>query len=428
MSMRIVSGLAILNFAGQAAWALENQYYNLFFYERILTSPIWISVMVAVSAIVGPATGIGMGIVSDRLNHRQGRLPMMRLAYLAWAALIAIFPGVARLYPVTLAAGSAVLLDCLMTFCGSTAQNAGLNALATDLTAPQNRGRAMGWMELARWLAAITIFGGAGWVIHRFGYTVLFAGVGGLVLAAGLTGIGWLRGGAGDPANAQTFPADAANDHALFSWKASLRQQRDLWWLLLAMGFWSLATQVFFPYLTIYLQHTLGFSPGTVSLLMLMVIILGGMLPVYPLGWLADHWGRGKTAWLAVGVKCCGLLLFSLARSPAGLIISGAIWLAATSAWAITCNAWSKDLFPEAERGRFSGVVSLFNVAFAMIPGAVLGGWLVQQFGQPTTLAGQTGTLPTSLLFQVAALATLATALPLWKLGQTQRRSEIHSH
>ncbi|MBE3037329.1 MAG: hypothetical protein IMZ62_00730 [Chloroflexi bacterium] len=54
-----------------------------------------------------------------------------------------------------------------------------------------------------------------------------------------------------------------------------------------------------------------------------------------------------------------------------------------------------------------------FTVAFAMLPGPLIGGWLGTHFGIPSVINGQAGFIPTPLIFQVAGLATLLAAIPL---------------
>jgi hypothetical protein len=54
-----------------------------------------------------------------------------------------------------------------------------------------------------------------------------------------------------------------------------------------------------------------------------------------------------------------------------------------------------------------------FKVAFAMLPGPLIGGWLGTHFGIPSVSNGQAGFIPTPLIFQVAGLATLLAARPL---------------
>jgi len=61
-------------------------------------------------------------------------------------------------------------------------------------------------------------------------------------------------------------------------------------------------------------------------------------------------------------------------------------------------------------------------VAFTMVPGPLLGGWLSTQFGIPTVIDGRAGFIPTPIIFQVAAAATVLAIVPLLATG---RRSPV---
>jgi MFS family permease len=149
---------------------------------------------------------------------------------------------------------------------------------------------------------------------------------------------------------------------------------------------------------------------------------VGGIGMAYPFGLLVDRWGRQPVAMLAVVFEALGLILFSVAKSYAALLLTGILWLAPTAAWTIATLAWTKDLFPAEKRGQFAGYYVLFAVAFSMIPGPLIGGWIGSQFGIPTILDGKAGFIPTPLIFQVAGIATLLAILPLWFIRRRSRR------
>ena len=75
-------------------------------------------------------------------------------------------------------------------------------------------------------------------------------------------------------------------------------------------------------------------------------------------------------------------------------------------------------MFPEEKRGQFAGYYILFNVAFTMIPGSLLGGWLASTYGIPTVLDGKAGFIPTPLLFQAAGVSVLLALIPLFIIKQ----------
>ncbi len=171
---------------------------------------------------------------------------------------------------------------------------------------------------------------------------------------------------------------------------------------------------IFFPYLIIYLQHYIQLDTISSSITIAVIILVGGIALAYPLGLLIDRWGRKPVALIAVAAEMVGLILFSLSKSLVPLVITGILWLAPLTAWTIATSTWSKDLFPEDKRGQFAGFYLFFWVMLPMILGPLTGGWLGSTYGIPTVIDGQAAFIPTPLLFQVAGVATLLAAIPLF--------------
>src|SRR5512143_3389027 len=179
---KIWVAIILLGFSGQLAWGVENQFFNTFVYDKITPDPRPISWMVAASAVAATLTTILMGTLSDRTRTRWGRRrPFILVGYLAWGILTSAFPLAAFFRPVTLAIGMAILFDCVMTFFGSTANDAALNAYITDVTDTENRGRVIGVVEILTWVAILIVYGGAGMIIDLLGYYAFFYIIGGAV-------------------------------------------------------------------------------------------------------------------------------------------------------------------------------------------------------------------------------------------------------
>ena len=423
LTKRTWIALILLGFAGQLAWGVENQYFNAFVYDRITPDPRPISWMVAASAVTATLTAILMGALSDRTRTRWGRRrPFILFGYLAWGIATAAFPTAARFQPIALAVLLAIAFDSLMTYFGSTANDAALNAYVADVTTDENRGRVVGAMQIMTWVALLIVYGGAGLIIAGVGYDSFFYFIGGLVVILGLVG-GWLIREPPVPERPQgSYWAQIADT---FHWQ-NLTGNRDFFLVLLAIALWGVAEQIFFPYLIIYLNHYLQLPTLQASLLIFIAILIGGIVLAYPLGLLADRLGRRRVAFLAIGAEAVGLFLFSLARSYPLLAVTGVLWLAPLTAWTIATGAWSKDLFPEEKRGQFAGYVIFFSVALTMVPGPLIGSWLSTRYGIPTVLDGRPGFIPTPLIFQAAAVATLLAALPLLftHSGATRRAAQ----
>ena len=185
MSRKKWLSIFLLGFAGQVAWAVENQFFNTFMYDRIIPDPLYVSIMVASSAVVATITSIFMGAFSDKLGRRK---PFLFFGYLIWGISIIVIPGAGMIKPALLAAWVLILLDCLMTFFGSTAYDAAYNAYMTDITTRKTRGRAQGLLAVGTALAILLTYGLSGVVIDNFGYYHFFGGVGLLVFVLGLWG------------------------------------------------------------------------------------------------------------------------------------------------------------------------------------------------------------------------------------------------
>ena len=413
LTKRTWTAIIILGFLGSIAWGVENQFFNTFIYNNITPDPRPISWMVAASAITATLASIFIGALSDRMRFRWGRKPFLLIGYLGWGITTALFPTAAFFHPIGMAIFMAILFDCIMTFFGSSANDAVFHAYIADITTVENRGKVMGVIEILVWVALLFVYGGAGLIIDAIGYFPFFYIVGGMVFLLGLAASLLLQ----EPQYPEEKPAGSYLQSIVntFKWD-SLRQHKELLYLLIAISFWGIAQQIFFPYLLIYITHYLKIETGQASIIIFLAILLGGIATAYPFGILADKWGRKNVAIMAIFTELIGLFAFSFARSFLPLVITGILWLAPISAWTIAVSAWSKDLFPEDKRGQFGGYVILFSVAFTMVPGPLIGSWLTVNYGIPTVLDGKAGFIPTSLIFQVAGIATLLALIPILKI------------
>ncbi len=404
------AALLLLGFAGQLAWAVENQFFNTFLYNEITPDPRPISWMVAITALVATVTAILMGALSDRLRTRWGRRkPFLVIGYVAWGIITALFSTSADFSTVSAGVFMAILLDSLMTFFGSTANDAAFNAYVADVTTVENRGKVTGALEIMKWVAILIVYGGAGIVIDLVGYPIFFYIIGGMVLLVGLISAPLIK---------EEMPTEKPQgsywQQIVGTFKAAnIRKNRDFFLVMAAVALFGLGQNVFFPYLLVYLEHYVHLEALQYSILVGGAILIGGIGAAYPLGILVDKWGRYPVAMLAVILEAVGLVAFSLTNNFVLLMVTGILWLAPMAAWTIAALTWSKDLFPAESRGLYAGYYVLFMVAFAMIPGPLIGGWLGSRYGLPIVLDGQAGYVPTALIFQVAAGITLLALIPL---------------
>ena len=180
-------GLLLLGLAGQLAWAVENQYFNTFMYDKITPDPRAVSWMVAITAVVSTVATISMGTLSDRTRTRWGkRRPYIFIGYLVWGILAALFPLAAKFEPVAVGVFIAILFDSVLSFFAASASDGAMSAYVTDITTEANRGRVTGALEIMKWIAFLVIYGGGGVIVNLVGYYWFFYIIGGIASLIGL--------------------------------------------------------------------------------------------------------------------------------------------------------------------------------------------------------------------------------------------------
>lgn len=407
MKPRHWASLFLLGLGGQIAFAIENQFFNTFMYDKILPQPLYVSLMVAASAIVATITAIGMGALSDRMGRRR---PFLLFGYLIWGVSIVAVPTAEFITAPVLAAWALIALDCVMTFFGSTAYDACYNAYLTDITDLSNRGKAQGVFSLSMWVAMLIVYGSSGEIIKRFDYFFFFAMVGVIVFVSGLAG-GLLAEDRAIP----TGGGDVSTLRRIISTfnRNYLNEHKNFFIVLLAIGLWGMAFQVFFPFLLIYLKYYLKLTLEASTLLIFISILVGGILAALPAGMLSDRFGRKRIAFAAIAVETVSLFAFSQIRDVFWLAVCSVCWISAYNFWMIATLAWSKDLYPDERRGEFSGYMTLFAVAFTMIPGPLIGGLIIEHYGIKTIIEGKEGIIPTPEIFLFSAVLMILPLIPV---------------
>jgi Na+/melibiose symporter-like transporter len=224
--------VAALALSGQLAWAIENSWFNAFVYDKITPDPRPVAWMVACSAITATLTTLLMGTLSDRTRSRWGRRrPYIFFGYILWGLTTALFPTVAFIRVTSIAVVMVVIADSVMTYFGSTANDAAFTAWTADIASRDTRGRVEGVLHLSLFLAQMLATVAAGIFVEKFGYFVFFYAIGGIVMVVGLVAGSLLRE-APLPAQEQPIRSFWAEFTELFSLD-TLRQNRNLFLLLL---------------------------------------------------------------------------------------------------------------------------------------------------------------------------------------------------
>ena len=151
----IVAGLI-----GQLAWAIENNYLNVYVFD-VTGDSRFITYMTVFSAVAATITTLFIGALSDRLGKRK---LFISSGYIIWGISIIMFAFLDPRKEYNIVAHSAliagtmiVVMDCIMTFFGSTANDAAFNAFVTDNTDTTNRGKVESVLSILPLVAMIAV-------------------------------------------------------------------------------------------------------------------------------------------------------------------------------------------------------------------------------------------------------------------------------
>lgn len=414
--------IVLVGLVGQFAWTIENMYFNVYLYNTISTDPDYIAAMVGWSAAAATLTALLMGALSDRLGKRR---LLIGCGYILWGVSTVAFglvtvENAAKLFPAASAVSTAaimiVVLDCVMTFFGSTANDAAFNAWLTDATDETNRGRAESVIATLPLISMLVIFGLFDGLTQQGRWSEFFTIFGALVTATGVVSLFLVKD---EP---ELKPRrDSYFKNLVYGLRPSVvRANPGLYLALLAFAVFSVAVQVFFPYLIIYIQNFLGITDYAIVLGV--VLIVASLVSVLS-GKLIDRMGKLRFTIPAAAVMFAGLVAMYFARGQVAVIIAGCVMMSGYMLVTASLSGKVRDLTPPDKAGHFQGIRMLFAVLLPMIIGPQIGSAVIKGGDLTYVELGVTKTVPTPGIFLAAAVVLLLTLIPVFIL----KRREVHA-
>ncbi len=407
--------VTLLSIAGQIAWAVENSWFNVFVFDEITTDPAPIAWMVAVSAVVATLTTIIVGVMSDRSHSKMGRRkPFILFGYIIWGIITALFPMVDLIQNIGVAVVMVVIMDGIMTFFGSMANDAAFNAWTTDITDSTNRGRLQGVLSMAALLANLIAIGASGFVIEAWGYFVFFYILGGFVSIIGLVAGLMLQ----DPSvTVEESPEMNPKffEDVLYTFKPTTVKQNPVLYLLLAhMGLVGIGAQITSPYTFVYIENYLLFDKGQVSIIGGIVILVAAIVSIV-YGSNSHRFPRLPVLLITIIINSILLIIFYFVRSFGMVIFIQAIILSFAMVNGIVLLSWIQDLYPSEDRGKFQGIRMVFFVAIPMVFGPIIGSNVIKSYGEPIMEGLEiAGYIPSPEIFLFSGIVSLLALVPLY--------------
>ena len=424
LSGRTLFNIILFAFMGQVAWAVENNFFNMYLFNRVGGDSTDVANMVAASAIVAVLTTLFMGSLSDKVNKRK---MFITVGYILWGFTVMSFAIItpeffgslfnkdaALMVPFTV--NVVIIMDCLMTFMGSTSNDAAFNAWVTDVTDPSNRKKTETLLAAMPVAALIIVTVAFGTFSAKFGYGPCFVALGAIVTACGVIGIFSIEESRDGVKTTASF-----FECLIYGFKPSvIKGNLPLYLSLLCMGVFSVAGQIFFPYIFIYVQHYIDFGTiKTTSVPMIVfavVLVIAAVITFLKLFTNTEKFSRGLILVPCVFLFVVGLGLVFFADK--NIILFGATFITAMAGFVllmILLGATIRDFTPEDKAGQLQGIRMIFSVMLPMIIGPRVAASVTDHFAVKQYLNeyGVNVNVPAPHIFLAAAAVGTLIFIPL---------------
>lgn len=412
--------LVIFSLVGQVAWVVENMYLNVFIYKMFHADAKSISLMVAASAVAATVTTVFVGALSDKIGKRK---LFICAGYILWGVSILCF-GLIRmdvlqgLFPHAVSAASVgvtlvIILDCIMTFFGSTANDACFNAWLTDSTDQTNRGAAEGINAMMPLVAILVVFGGFMGLNQDLpqSWTVIFSVIGGSVLVMGILGFFLIE---------EPQVDNTENTHyfknLIYGFRPKvIRAHPKFYWTLLAYAVFGVSINIFMPYLILYYEKGLGMTDYV--LIFAPAILLAAVFTAL-YGRVYDRKGFRIAVLPAMGLLIAGYMVLYFTRETVPVFAGTVLMLCGYLAGMAVFGAMLRDHTPKNKAGMFQGQRIIGQVLLPGVIGPAIGAAVLQGAQMIQNSDGTESFLPNERIYMAAAVVAVfvfAALIPLMK-------------
>ncbi len=396
---RFWAAMLVFGLMGQVAWVVENMYFNVFIYKMFNASAADISAMVMASAVMAALTTIVMGAVSDKVGKRKA---FMSAGYIIWGISIISFAYIRNVF-------MTIVMDCVMTFFGSTANDAAYNAWLTDRGDSSNRGRIEGINSMMPLVSVIIVFGGfmsfnldehSSWVTiyYIIGVATTLIGIAGCFLI--------------EDAPDLKKTEDSLGETLIYSFRPStFRENKLLYFILVEFAIFGISIQIFMPYLIIYYEKSLGMS-NYVLIMAPAIIIAAVVTALY--GKVYDRTGFRVAIKLPLATLAVGYILLYKTRTMAPVFIGSMLMMSGYLTGMSVFGAKIRELIPENKSGRFQGVRIIGQVFIPGLIGPAVGAAVLKDAELIYNDDGTTSFLPNEGIWLAALFVVILLAAVIW--------------
>ena len=410
------AAMIIFGLVGQIAWVVENMYLNVFLYKMFHASAADISMMVGASSVAATLTTILIGALSDKMGKRK---VIICLGYLIWGISILGFAFI-KMDTLTPMVGGVVeaaalgvtltiVLDCIMTFFGSAANDAAFNAWLTDKGGDGNRGKIEGFNSMMPLVSILVVFGGfMGFNLDLAeSWTTIFCVIGGVVIVIGLLGFFLIE-------EAEDTIKETDQSYwgtVIYSFKpAVIKNHKLLYCVLGAFALFGISIQTYMPYLILYYEKSLN-MPNYVLIMAPAIILAAVATALY--GKVYDMQGFKGSICISVGVLMTGFVILLCTRTMVPVFIGSLFMMIGYMTGMSVFGAMIRDNIPENKSGQFQGIRIIGQVLIPGIIGPAIGAFVLRDAEQILNNDGTYSFLPNANIWAAAIVTGLVLCVGL---------------
>ncbi len=413
--------LVIFSLVGQVAWVVENMYLNVFIYKMFHASAEAISLMVAASAITATVTTLLIGALSDKIGKRKlficggyilWGISIWSFALIRMDVIHALFP--ATLSAATVGVSATIIMDCVMTFFGSSANDACFNAWLTDSTDETNRGSIEGINAMMPLVSILVVFGGFMSLNQDLqeSWTVIFGVIGSVVLILGIAGILLIEEKTVKVEENRSYFANI-----FYGFRPSvIKSNAGLYVTLVGLALFNISISVFMPYLILYYTVSLGMD-NYVLLFAPAIVLAAAFTGFY--GKVYDRHGFQKAVIPTLALLMAGYVVLYFCRSTVPVFVGSLLMMCGYLGSGAMFGALVRDYTPENKAGMFQGLRIVGQVLIPGIVGPYIGATVLKNADKVVNSDGTTSFVPNENIFLAAFVAGIfiwLALVPLFKM------------
>lgn len=396
LGKRFWSAMLIFGLMGQIAWVVENMYFNVFIYKMFHATAAHISAMVMASAVMAAVTTLVMGAVSDKVGSRKA---FMSVGYMLWGVSILVF---AYIRSVILT----IVMDCVMTFFGSTANDAAYNAWLTDRGDSTNRGKIEGINAMLPLVSILIVFGSfMGFDLDKqSSWKIIYYIIGGCTFLIGFAGLFLIE----DSKDIRPSK-DSMLQTLVYSFRPSVMAQNGKLYIVLALSaIFGTSIQVFMPYIIIYYEKTLGIT--NYALVLAPTILIASLVTAL-YGRSYDKKGFLPSLIPAIITLLLGFVTLFFFKSLAPVLIGSLLCYTGYLTGSSVFGAMIRDYIPENRSGQFQGIRIIAGVFIPGLIGPAIGSAVLRNAQLIVNNDGTTSFLPNRNIWAAAFVVIIVLIL-----------------